>query len=171
MAKKGKPEFKPSNSQRSNVSQILQMAAPMSAAEGPPPQPPPLFESRGAVHEPAQERPGDVGAANEKSRPVIDSRRKKLAHLKTLLEYREKKEINGLLFKLSNEIGHTIHFSIFNRGLLQVALEQEQELLLAAQANAGLARPSNCEIEALRHYERQIGQMIFTAFGLSRRRE
>src|SRR5580700_2601534 len=44
----------------------------------------------------------------------IDSRKKKLAHLKTLLEYEEKKEITAMLREIGDIVGHGIQFSIFN---------------------------------------------------------
>src|SRR5262245_43995810 len=56
----------------------------------------------------------------------IDSRKKKLAHLKTLLEYQEKREITEMLREIADVVGHNIQFSIFNRGLLLAALTQKQ---------------------------------------------
>jgi hypothetical protein len=76
-------------------------------------------------------------------RRQIDSRKKKLAHLKTLLEYEEKREITALLRDLADVVGHNIQFSIFNRGLLLAALAQKEEFLRVAQKIAGLERPSN----------------------------
>ncbi len=94
----------------------------------------------------------------------IDSRKKKLAHLKTLLEYEEKKEITGMLRDIADVVGHNIQFSIFNRGLLLAALSQKADFLRAAEKIAGLDRPSNGDVEAFREYEAQIAQMIFRAF-------
>ena len=98
-------------------------------------------------------------------RPV-DSRKKKLAHLKTLLEYEEKKEITAMLRDVGDIIGHGIQFSIFNRGLLLAALAQKSEFLRTAERIAGLERPSNGDVEAFREYEAQIGQLIFRAFDI-----
>ena len=97
----------------------------------------------------------------------IDSRKKKLAHLKTLLEYEEKREITEMLREIADVVGHNIQFSIFNRGLLLAALAQKQEFLRAAQKCAGLERPSNGDVEAFRDYEAQVGQLIFRAFDIS----
>ncbi len=58
-------------------------------------------------------------------RRQVDSRKKKLAHLKTLLEFEEKKEITGMLRDIADVVGHNIQFSIFNRGLLLAALSQK----------------------------------------------
>lgn len=99
-------------------------------------------------------------------RKQIDSRKKKLAHLKTLLEYEEKKEITDLLHEIGNVIGHGVQFSIFNRGLLIAALAQKDELLRVAQKMEGLVRPSNGDVDAFRQYESQIGQLIFDAFDI-----
>jgi hypothetical protein len=94
----------------------------------------------------------------------IDSRKKKLAHLKTLLEYEEKKEITSMLHEIADAVGHNIQFSIFNRGLLLAALAQKDAFLRAAEKLEGLERPSNGDVEAFRDYEAQIGQLIFRAF-------
>src|SRR5689334_85021 len=99
-------------------------------------------------------------------KPQIDSRKKKLAHLKTLLEYEEKKEITGMLRDIADIVGHNIQFSIFNRGLLLAALAQKSEFLRTAEKLAGLVRPSNGDVEAFREYEAQIGQLIFRAFDI-----
>ena len=96
----------------------------------------------------------------------IDSRKKKLAHLKTLLEYEEKKEITAMLRDIADIVGHNIQFSIFNRGLLLAALAQKAEFFRAAEKIAGLERPSNGDVEAFREYEMQIGQLIFRAFDI-----
>ena len=96
----------------------------------------------------------------------IDSRKKKLAHLKTLLEYDEKREITALLRAIADVVGHTIQFSIFNRALLLAALAQKEEFLRVAEKISGLERPSNGDVEAFREYEAQIGQMIFAAFDI-----
>ncbi|MCC6393524.1 MAG: hypothetical protein IT167_23185 [Bryobacterales bacterium] len=97
----------------------------------------------------------------------IDSRKKKLAHLKTLLEYDEKREITDMLRDIADIVGHNIQFSIFNRGLLLAALAQKTEFLRAAQKLAGLERPSNGDVEAFREYEAQVGQLIFRAFDIN----
>ena len=99
-------------------------------------------------------------------RRQVDSRKKKLAHLKTLLEYEEKKEITTMLRDIADIVGHNIQFSIFNRGLLLAALAQKSEFLRTAEKLAGLERPSNGDIEAFREYEAQIGQLIFRAFDI-----
>jgi hypothetical protein len=94
----------------------------------------------------------------------IDSRKKKLAHLKPLLEYEEKQEITSMLREIADAVGHNIQFSIFNRGLLLAALAQKDAFLRAAERLEGLERPSNGDVEAFRDYEAQIGQLIFRAF-------
>ena len=99
-------------------------------------------------------------------RRQIASRKKKLAHLKTLLEYEEKKEITAMLRDIGDIVGHSIQFSIFNRGLLLAALAQKGEFLRTAEKLAGLERPSNGDVEAFREYEAQIGQLIFRAFDI-----
>jgi hypothetical protein len=99
-------------------------------------------------------------------RRQIDSRKKKLAHLKTLLEYEEKKEITAMLRDIADIVGHNIQFSIFNRGLLLAALAQKSDFLRAAEKLAGLERPSNGDVEGFRNYEAQIGQMIFGGFDI-----
>ena len=96
----------------------------------------------------------------------IGSRKKKLAHLKTLLEYEEKKEITSMLREIADAVGHNIQFSIFNRGLLLAALAQKDAFLRAAERLEGLERPSNGDVEAFREYEAQIGQLIFRAFDI-----
>jgi hypothetical protein len=115
---------------------------------------------------PAEIRPVLVTA--ELAIPIVGrqiaSRKKKLAHLKTLLEYEEKKEITAMLRDVGDIIGHGIQFSIFNRGLLLAALSQKDDFLRAAEKIAGLERPSNGDVEAFREYEGQIAQMIFRAF-------
>lgn len=133
---------------------------------------------RGAVSRPVESvappapRPGPVPIAVVEERPAatprkqIDSRKKKLAHLKTLLEYEEKKEITGLLRELADVVGHNIQFSIFNRALLLAALAQKDEFLRAARRFEGLERPSNGDVEAFRQYESEIAQMIFSAFDI-----
>src|SRR5947209_8986135 len=47
------------------------------------------------------------------ARRQIESRKKKLAHLKTLLEFEEKKEITALLRDVADIVGHNIQFSVF----------------------------------------------------------
>lgn len=118
---------------------------------------------------PMEARP-QVAVEAVQSPPVkrqIDSRKKKLAHLKTLLEYQEKREITDMLREIADVVGHNIQFSIFNRGLLLAALAQKQEFLRAAQKLAGLERPSNGDVEAFREYEAQVGQLIFRAFDIN----
>jgi len=108
--------------------------------------------------------------ALEETTPIprrqIASGKKKLAHLKTLLEYEEKKEITALLRDIGDIVGHSIQFSIFNRGLLLAALAQKSAFLRTAEKLAGLERPSNGDVEAFREYEAQIGQLIFRAFDI-----
>jgi hypothetical protein len=101
------------------------------------------------------------------ARRQIESRKRKLAHLKTLLEFEEKKEITALLRDVADIVGHNIQFSVFNRGLLLAALAQKDDFLRSAERIAGLERPSNGDVEGFRDYEAQIGQMIFRAFGIS----
>ena len=156
MAKKAKPDFRPTSSHRSSISQVLQITpAPTfeTSSSEDVKEPTPFFGKAARITGEAPRVEAQTSASLSKP---VDSRRKKLAHLKTLLEYGEKKDLNDLLYRIGNEVGHTIHFSIFNRGLLQAALSHEQELLRAAQKYEGLERPSNCEIGALRHYEKQI---------------
>jgi hypothetical protein len=120
------------------------------------------------VPEPVEIRP----ASKAEEFPVVvpkrqtDSRKKKLAHLKTLLEYEEKKEITSMLRDIADIVGHNIQFSIFNRGLLLAALAQKEHFLRAAEKLAGVDRPSNGDVEAFREYEAQMGQMIFRAFDI-----
>jgi hypothetical protein len=126
---------------------------------------------RGAINRLPDPTPVDIRPAivlEEASSPaprrqVVASRKKKLAHLKTLLEYEEKKEITAMLRDIADIVGHNIQFSIFNRGLLQAALAQKAEFLRSAEKLAGLERPSNGDVEAFREYEAQIGQLIFRA--------
>jgi hypothetical protein len=95
---------------------------------------------RGAIMripEPAPVEARPVLVREEISTPApkrqIDSRKKKLAHLKTLLEYEEKKKITAMLRDIADAIGHNIQFSIFNRGLLLAALAQKDEFMRAAE--------------------------------------
>ena len=97
----------------------------------------------------------------------IDSRKKKLAHLKTLLEYEEKREITQMLREIADVVGHNIQFSIFNRGLLLAALAQKDDFLRAAEKLAGAERPSYGDVEAFREYEVKVAQLIFRAFGVN----
>ncbi len=129
---------------------------------------------RGAVNrfpEPALVEPRSSFPLEElPSPPVkrqIGSRKKKLAHLKTLLEYEEKREITEMLRDIADIVGHNIQFSIFNRGLLLAALAQKDAFLRAAQKLAGLERPSNGDVEAFREYEAHVGQLIFRAFDIN----
>jgi hypothetical protein len=126
---------------------------------------------RGAISrvpDPAPVETRPVLVTEEMTPPIprrqIASRKKKLAHLKTLLEYEEKKEITAMLRDVGDIIGHGIQFSIFNRGLLLAALSQKDDFLRAAEKITGLERPSNGDVEAFREYEGQIVQMIFRAF-------
>lgn len=118
----------------------------------------PVFERPQNPPVPMEERPAFA------PRKQLDSRKKKLAHLKTLLEYEEKKEITNLLHELGDIIGHGLQFSIFNRGLLLAALAQREDFVRVARKIQGLERPSNGDVEAFREYEARIGQMIFDAF-------
>lgn len=99
----------------------------------------------------------------------MESRRRKLAHLKTLIEYDRKREIESLFRQISDVVGHTIPFSIFSRGLLLAALAQREELLLAAQKISDLGRPHNEDADALQRYEAEIAQLIFRAFDLRKK--
>jgi hypothetical protein len=67
------------------------------------------------------------------SRRQLDTRKKKLAHLKTLLEYEEKKDITAMLREIADAIGHNIQFSVFNRSLLLAALAQKDAFLRVAE--------------------------------------
>jgi hypothetical protein len=145
-----KPSFRSNAVSRVDLTSTLQRGA-ISRVPDPPP---------------AEIRP--VLVTEELAIPIarrqIASRKKKLAHLKTLLEYEEKKEITAMLRDVGDIIGHGIQFSIFNRGLLLAALSQKDDFLRAAEKIAGLERPSNGDVEAFREYEGQIAQMIFRAF-------
>jgi len=118
---------------------------------------------------PVEARPIQVvdQSAPPAARRQVESRKRKLAHLKTLLEFEEKKEITALLRDVADIIGHNIQFSVFNRGLLLAALAQREDFLRSAERIAGLDRPSNGDVDGFREYEAQIGQMIFRAFGMS----
>lgn len=148
-----KPTFRSNAVSRVDLSSTLQRGAISRAPEPVQPEPrrvlPPEPPAPAAV--PIQRR-------------QVDSRKKKLAHLKTLLEYEEKKEITDMLRDIAGVVGHNIQFSIFNRGLLLAALAQKKDFLRAAEKYANLERPSNGDVEAFREYEAQIGQMIFSAF-------
>jgi hypothetical protein len=148
-----KPNFRSNAVSRVDLTSTLQRGALLRIPEAAPP---------------VEDRP--VWPVEEFEPPApkrqIASRKKKLAHLKTLLEYEEKKEITGMLRDIADIIGHNIQFSIFNRGLLLAALAQKSEFLRTAEKLAGLERPSNGDVEAFREYEAQIGQLIFRAFDI-----
>lgn len=152
-----KPTFRSNAVSRVDLSSTLQRGAISRAPE--PVQPEPR-----RVLPPEPPTPPPVSAAIPIQRRQVDSRKKKLAHLKTLLEYEEKKEITDMLRDIAGVVGHNIQFSIFNRGLLLAALAQKNDFLRAAEKYANLERPSNGDVEAFREYEAQIGQMIFSAF-------
>jgi hypothetical protein len=165
-----KPSFRSNAVSKVDLSSTLQRGAIGRFAE-----PTPAVEAKQAPI--VEQRPAPV-VAEPRSRPVIetsltiapkrqiDSRKKKLAHLKTLLEYEEKKEITNMLHELADVIGHNIQFSIFNRGLLLAALAQKDDFLRVAEKLQGLERPSNGDMEAFRDYESKIGQLIFNAFDI-----
>lgn len=155
-----KPNFKSSAVSRVDLSSTLQRGAVQRAEE---PAATPAPAQIAVVRTPAvvEERP--IVAPK---RQQIASRKKKLAHLKTLLEYEEKKEITNLLHDIGEVVGHGIQFSIFNRGLLLAALAQKDAFLRVAQKIEGLERPSNGDVEAFREYEAHIGQLIFDAFDI-----
>lgn len=155
-----KPNFKSSAVSRVDLSSTLQRGAVQRAEE---PAATPAPAQIAVVRTPAvvEERP--IAAPK---RQQIASRKKKLAHLKTLLEYEEKKEITNLLHDIGEVVGHGIQFSIFNRGLLLAALAQKDAFLRVAQKIEGLERPSNGDVEAFREYEAHIGQLIFDAFDI-----
>lgn len=146
-----KPNFRSNAVSKVDLTSTLQRGAPLRV-----PEPAAPVESRPAL------------VREEFSAPApkrqIDSRKKRLAHLKTLLEYEEKKEITSMLREIADAVGHNIQFSIFNRGLLLAALAQKDAFLRAAERLEGLERPSNGDVEAFREYEAQIGQLIFRAF-------
>lgn len=162
-----KPSFRSNAVSKVDLTSTLQRGAISRV-----PEPPPI-ELRPAS--PATEAPSTrlitpKSAGEPQPVPVLrrqtDSRKKKLAHLKTLLEYEEKKEITAMLREVADIVGHNIQFSIFNRGLLLAALAQKNDFLRSAEKIAGLERPSNGDVEAFREYEAQIGQMIFRAFDI-----
>ena len=152
-----KPTFRSNAVSRVDLSSTLQRGAISRA-----PEPAPAELRRAVPLEPPAPAPTPVAAPSP--RRQVDSRKKKLAHLKTLLEYEEKKEITDMLRDIAGVVGHNIQFSIFNRGLLLAALAQKKDFLRAAEKYANLERPSNGDVEAFREYEAQIGQMIFSAF-------
>lgn len=150
-----KPNFRSNAVSRVDLSSTLQRGAINRL-----PEPTPIEVVAPAP--PRQEEPRLT--IPQKTHPA--SRKKKLAHLKTLLEYEEKKEITAMLREIADIVGHNIQFSIFNRGLLLAALAQKEDFLRAAEKLAGLERPSNGDVEAFREYEAQMGQMIFRAFDI-----
>lgn len=150
-----KPTFRSNAVSRVDLSSTLQRGAISRA-----PEPAPAELRRALPPEPPIPTPVPAPV----QRRQVDSRKKKLAHLKTLLEYEEKKEITDMLRDIAGVVGHNIQFSIFNRGLLLAALAQKNDFLRAAEKFANLERPSNGDVEAFREYEAQIGQMIFSAF-------
>lgn len=149
-----KPSFRSNAVSRVDLSSTLQRGAITRA-----PEPAPVEIRPTVVHEtpPAPVVP---------PKRHVDSRKKKLAHLKTLLEYEEKKDITDLLHDIAAVIGHNVQFSIFNRALLLAAIDQKQQFLRAAEKFAELERPSNSDVDAFREYEAQIGQMIFSALDI-----
>lgn len=150
----GKPNFRSNAVSKVDLTSTLQRGAVTRL-----PEPQPIEPVRQTFA--AEER-----ASIPVKRPV-DSRKKKLAHLKTLLEYEEKREITEMLRDIADVVGHNIQFSIFNRGLLLAALAQKDSFIRAAQKLAGLERPSNGDVEAFREYEAQVGQLIFRAFDIN----
>ncbi len=146
-----KPNFKPSRSQKNNVSSVLKMGNTQAVIERE------VIEARKPV---LQARP----ATSPKS---VDSRKKKLSHLKILLEYAEKKELTQMLNELGDELGHNVQFSIFARALLLVALAKKDDLVASARNYNNLERPSNSNVQAFRAYEEQISNMIFEGLDLS----
>jgi hypothetical protein len=148
-----KPNFRSNTVLKTDLTSTLQRGAISRVPEPSPMEvrPTPVFEQ--PIPTPARRQ--------------VESRKRKLAHLKTLLEFEEKKEITALLRDVADIIGHNIQFSVFNRGLLLAALAQKDDFLRSAERIAGLDRPSNGDVEGFRDYEAQIGQMIFRAFGVS----
>jgi hypothetical protein len=155
----GKPSFRSSAVSKVDLTSTLQRGALVRIPE---PSAPEIRLAPQPSHgpQPPETAPVQVG------RRQTDSRKKKLAHLKTLLEFEEKKEITAMLREVADVVGHNIQFSIFNRGLLLAALAQKDEFLRSAEKLAGLERPSNGDVEAFREYEAQIGQLIFRAFDI-----
>ena len=154
-----KPNFRSSAVSKVDLSSTLQRGA-VHRVEEPAAAPPPT--QMAVVRQPTPETDRPIAAPKRQ----IGSRKKKLAHLKTLLEYEEKKEITNLLHDIGEVVGHGIQFSIFNRGLLLAALAQKDAFLRVAQKIEGLERPSNGDVEAFREYEAHIGQLIFDAFDI-----
>ena len=143
-----KPNFKPSRSQKNSVSNVLKMENTQQVVE----TRKPLVQAR-TVTPPAQK--------------TVDSRKKKLSHIKILLEYAEKKELTQMLNELGDELGHNVQFSIFARALLLVALAKKDDLIASARNYNNLERPSNSNVQAFRAYEEQISNMIFEGLDLS----
>lgn len=163
-----KPNFRSNAVSKVDLTSTLQRGAINRVVEPSHPVVAPI-PSQAAPAAPVFERPQNPPMQIEERpafapRKQLDSRKKKLAHLKTLLEYEEKKEITNLLHELGDVIGHSLQFSIFNRGLLLAALAQREDFLRVARKIQGLERPSNGDVEAFREYEARIGQMIFDAF-------
>src|SRR5262245_46326154 len=123
-----KPNFRPNTVSKVDLRSTLQRGSISRLPE------PAAHDLRPSVL--AEELPSPI------QKRQIDSRKKKLAHLKTLLEYEEKKEIMALLRDMGDAIGHNLQFSILSRGLLLAALAQKSELLRSAEKFAGLERPS-----------------------------
>ena len=156
-----KPNFKQRSGKTANVSQVLAQGA-SNAQRKPKPLP---VEEAPALQVAEQEVRHVPRKTIQKPRSKVATQKRKLSHMKILLEYGEKKEISGLLDRIGDELGHTVQFSIFARALLIAVLSQEKELIEAAQEIAHIERPSNSEVEALREYETYIGQMIHDALG------
>src|SRR5262245_40892790 len=108
-----KPNFRSNAVSRVDLTSTLARGAVTRAPEPLTPEMRPSLVVNDPVAPPARRR--------------IDSRRKKLAHLKTLLEYEEKKEIMTLLRDMGDAIGHNLQFSILSRGLLLAALAHKEE--------------------------------------------
>lgn len=143
-----KPNFKPSNSQKSSVSNVLKMSnTQVEVAK------PTISHVRQVTQQPAPK--------------PLDSRKKKLSHLKILLEFAEKKEITQMLNEIGDVLGHNLQFSIFARALLLVSLAKKDDLISIAQRYENIERPSNSNVEAFRAYEEQISNMIFEGLDLS----
>lgn len=149
-----KPNFRTTGVMKTDLKSTLQRGAISRAPDVSPLE----FRPAQLIEHPASPPP---------VRRQVESRKRKLAHLKTLLEFEEKKEITGLLRDVADSVGHNIQFSVFNRGLLLAALAQKDDFLRAAERIAGLERPSNGDVDGFREYEAQIGQMIFRAFGVN----
>ncbi len=89
-----------------------------------------------------------------------------MTHLKTVLVQREARSVNDLIKKVGDELGHNLPFTSFSRGLLQLAILREDELLAAAREFSGLERPAHSDSKAFAEYQRKIKDLLLHAFDI-----